>query len=317
MINGNPHIMVFENEKAIPLQPEAFDKYKSWIMDSLNGQLKSACSQVIELFTISERKQFLSNGITVETNLDKGMTFFSGKVFLGNPPFNTALGKLINEVSSLTLTYNRPDEFLSIMQLPEMWALLEFIGADDHLTDLLIRAEKAYFDAVWDQTLNTRVWEMRRSIIAIVNALRAGKPIDLSKLILFDDYDRHGKEMKVEGTLYPCEKSEGREMSLFNYCNNEISLYLLYIILLGGVLKKVKTDESYIGWQELYFPLSSYAFYVEYKDLYVAWLRFTICNYGKCSKKDVQIHGYGTEISYNDIYGEKKLSILNYRPYSS
>jgi len=225
------------------------------------------------------------------------------------------LGKLINEVSSLTLTYNRPDEFLSIMQLPEMWALLEFIGADDHLTDLLIRAEKAYFDAVWDETLNTRVWETRRSIIAIVDALRAGKPIDLSNLIFYDNYDRRGKEMKIEGTLYPCEKSEGREVSLLNYCNNVISLYLLYIILLSGKLEKLRTDESYNAWQEMYFPLSSYAFYVEYKDLYVAWLRLTICNSGKCNKKDVLIHGYGPEISYNDIYGEKKLSVLNYRPY--
>jgi len=225
---------VFENEKSIPLQPDDFNKYKSWIMDSLREQLKSTYNQAKEVFTIPGMDISPMNKITVKTNLDRGMIFFSDKVFLGNPPFNTALGKLINEVSSLTLTYNRPDEFLSIMQLPEMWALFKFIGAEDHFTDLLIRAEKAYFDAIWDKTLNTRVWVTRRSIIAIADALRAGKPIDLSNLIFYDNYDKHGKEIKAEGTIYPCEKSESREMSLFNYCNNEISLYLLYIILVGG-----------------------------------------------------------------------------------
>jgi len=77
------------------------------------------------------------------------------------------------------------------------------------------------------QNLNTRVWVTRRSIIAMADAMRAGKPIDLSNLIFYDNYDKHAKEIKAEGMIYPCEKSEGREISLFNYCNNEISLYLL------------------------------------------------------------------------------------------
>ena len=112
MSNENPRIIVFENEKSIPLQPDDLDKYKSWIMDSLREQLKFTYNQAKEEFTIPRMNIFPMNKITVKTNLDRGMIFFSDKVFLGNPSFNTALGKFINEVSSLALTINRPDEFL-------------------------------------------------------------------------------------------------------------------------------------------------------------------------------------------------------------
>jgi len=313
MSNGNPRIIVFENEKSIPLQPDDFDKYKSWIMDSLREQLKSTYNRAKEGFTIPGMNIFPMNKITVKTNLDRCKIFFSDKVFLGNPPFNGALGKLINEVSSLTLIYNRPDEFLSIMQLPEIWALFKFIGADDHFIDLLIRAEKTYFDVIWDKTLNKRVWVTRRSIIAIADALRAGKPIDLSNLIFYDNFDKHGKEIKAEGTIYPCEKSEGREMSremsLFNHCNNEISLYLLYIILVGGKLEKVNTDVYLNKRQNQSFLFSSYFFRADDKHLII-----TICDSGQCREKELRVFSLNNEpgledIFYNDLESSAILTI--------
>jgi len=204
MMRANPYITVYQNNRPIVVTPELFSQYRTLIVDSLTAQLKYVYNHAKEIYTTSETQKINMGNITVETNLKGGMTFSpSGDVSISDPNFKKAIEQLINDTCSLILTYHRAEDFLTIMQTPEMWALLIFVGADQNLTDLLIAAEKEFFNQVYAKSTNTKEVATRRSIIAIVDALRAGQSIDLSKLTF---YDQSGKKVEATGTIYPCEK---------------------------------------------------------------------------------------------------------------
>ena len=202
--NLKPYITLYQDNKPIVVTPELFQTYRTFIMDSLHAYLKYVYNRAKEKFTTQETQKIPMGNITVETNLKGGLTFSpNGEVTFTDPNFKKAIEKLINDTCSLMLTYYRAEDFLSIMQTPEMWALLIFVGADQNLTDLLIAAEKEFFNEVYASSKNTKEVATRRSIIAIVDALRAGRPIDLSTLTF---YDQNGNKVNASGTIYPCEK---------------------------------------------------------------------------------------------------------------
>jgi len=204
MMRARPYITILIDKKPVVVTPDLFDQYRTFIVDSLNAQLKYVYNHAKEKYTTSETQKINMGNITVETNLKGGMTFSpNGDVSISDPNFKEAIEQLINDTCSLILTYHRAEDFLTIMQTPEMWALLIFVGADQHLTDLLIAAEKEFFNQVYAKSTNTKEVATRRSIIAIVDALRAGQSIDLSKLTF---YDQSGKKVDATGTIYPCEK---------------------------------------------------------------------------------------------------------------
>jgi hypothetical protein len=204
MMRANPYITVYQNNKPIVVTPELFQTYRTLIIDSLHRYLKYVYNHAKEKFTTQETQKINMGNITLETNLKGGLTFSpNGEVTFSDPNFKKAIEQLINDTCSLMLTYHRAEDFLSIMQTPEMWALLIFVGADQNLTDLLIAAEKEYFNAVYANSKNTKEVATRKSIIAIVDALRAGRPIDLSTLTF---YDQNGNKVNASGTIYPCEK---------------------------------------------------------------------------------------------------------------
>jgi len=204
MMRANPYITLYQNNKPVAVTPELFSQYRTLIVDSLTAQLKYVYNHAKEKYTVQDTKKINMGNITVETNLKGGMTFSpSGDVSISDPNFKKAIEQLINDTCSLMLTYHRAEDFLTIMQTPEMWALLIFVGADQQLTDLLIAAEKEFFNQVYAKSTNTKEVATRRSIIAIVDALRAGQSIDLSKLTF---YDQNGKKVDATGTIYPCEK---------------------------------------------------------------------------------------------------------------
>jgi len=204
MMRANPYITILINKKPVVVTPNLFSQYRTFITDSLNRQLRYVYNHAKEKYTTTETQKINMGSITVETNLKGGMTFSpGGDVSISDPNFKKAIEQLINDVSSLMLTYHRAEDFLTIMQTPEMWALLIFVGADQQLTDLLIAAEKEFFNQVYAKSTNTKEVATRKSIIAIVDALRAGQSIDLSKLTF---YDQSGNKVDATGTIYPCEK---------------------------------------------------------------------------------------------------------------
>ena len=204
MMRANPYITVYQNNKPIVVTPELFQTYRTLIVDSLHAYLKYVYNHAKEKFTTQETQKINMGSITVETNLKGGLTFSPNReVTFSNPNFKKAIEQLINDTCSLMLTYHRAEDFLSIMQTPEMWALLIFVGADQDLTDLLITAEKEFFNEVYANSKNTKEVATRKSIIAIVDALRAGRPIDLGTLTF---YDQNGNKVNASGTIYPCEK---------------------------------------------------------------------------------------------------------------
>ena len=229
MMRANPYITVYQDNKPIVVTPELFQTYRTFIMDSLHAYLKYVYNRAKERFTTQETQKIPMGNITVETNLKGGLTFSpNGEVTFTDPNFKKAIEKLINDTCSLMLTYYRAEDFLSIMQTPEMWALLIFVGADQNLTDLLIAAEKEFFNEVYASSKNTKEVATRRSIIAIVDALRAGRPIDLSTLTF---YGKNGNKVSLSGKIYPCKWLDKKKINSVNYCNNEISLYLMSTIL--------------------------------------------------------------------------------------
>jgi len=227
--NLKPYITLYQNKKPIVVTPELFQTYRTFIVDSLHAYLKYVYNRAKEKFTTQETQKINMGNITVETNLKGGLTFSpNGEVTFSDPNFKKAIDKLINDTCSLMLTYHRAEDFLSIMQMPEMWPLLIFLGADQYLTDLLINAEKDFFDGVWMKSTSVKQIEIKKSIIAIVDALRAGKSIDLSTLIF---YDKNGNKVSLSGKIYPCKWLDNKKINSANYCNNEISLYLMSNIL--------------------------------------------------------------------------------------
>ena len=204
MMTTKPYITLLIDKKPVVVTPELFQTYRTFIMDSLFAYLKYVYNHAKEKFTTQETQKIPMGDITVETNLKGGLIFSpNGEVTFSDPNFKRAIEQLINDTCSLMLTYHRAEDFLSIMQTPEMWALLIFVGADQNLTDLLIAAEKEFFNEVYANSKNTKEVATRKSIIAIVDALRAGRPIDLSTLTF---YDQNGNKVNASGTIYPCEK---------------------------------------------------------------------------------------------------------------
>lgn len=196
------YITVEVDGRPVQVSPADFGKYRAVIIDGLNAGIKYVYNRAKEKFMGPNSNTIDVGNYRVQTNLTGGLSFSrDGNVEITDPAFKQVLTKLFNSIASLMLTYNRPDEFLSMLQTPELWALLAFVGADQDLTDTMIKAELAFFNATWGTSKDTKQVEMRKSIIAMLLALKEGKSYDLSKLTL---YDSNGARVNLKGTVNGC-----------------------------------------------------------------------------------------------------------------
>ncbi len=194
-------INVYVNDRPVPVSTEDFGKYRSVIIDGINAQIKYVYNRAKEKFMAPVSTEIRIGSYTVKTNLKGGLKFDpSGEVYIDDPAFLEALRSLFNDIAALMLIYHRTDEFLSMLQTPELWALLVFVAADEELTDMFTQAELEFFNSTWKKTGNTKEVEMRESIIEMLLALRNGQSYDLSRLKLYDD---QGKPVKLTGKLEP------------------------------------------------------------------------------------------------------------------
>ncbi|MGC8699211.1 MAG: hypothetical protein ACP5RE_03450 [Candidatus Acidifodinimicrobium sp.] len=195
-------ITILVDNRPVQVSPADFGKYRSVIIDGINAQIKYVYNRAKEKFTTASSTNVKVGKYTVQTNLASGLAFSpDGDVEINDSAFHDVLRRLFSDVASLMLTYNRPDEFLSMIQTPELWAMLVFVGADEELTDLFIKAELAFFDATWGKSKDVKEVEMRKSIIDMLLSLKNGKSYDLSNLKLVDS---DGKPVKINGTVTPC-----------------------------------------------------------------------------------------------------------------
>jgi len=241
--NLKPYITIYDQDKKlVAVTSELFRQHQSYLIDSIRNQLAYVYNHAKEIYTTPRTLKINMGQIKVETNLKGGMTFSPKTgIRLSKPNFKKAIKQIVNDVSSFQLTYGMADDFLILMREPEMWALLIFVGADQYLTDLLINAEKDFFDGVWMKSTNVKQIEIKKSIIAIVDALRAGKSIDLSTLIF---YDKNGNKVSLSGKIYPCKWLDNKKINSVNYCNNEISLYLMSTILTETTVEVLPYKET-------------------------------------------------------------------------
>ena len=199
---GNRLITILVDKQPVQVSPADFGKYRSVIIDGINAQIKYVYNRAKEKFTTSNSTNLNVGQYTVQTNLTSGLVFRpDGNVEIDDPAFHRVLTDLFSDIASLMLTYYRPDEFLSMLQTPELWALLVFVGADEELTDLFIKAELAFFDATWGKSKDIKEVEMRKSIIDMLLTLKNGQTFDLRNLKLVDS---SGKPVTLDGTITPC-----------------------------------------------------------------------------------------------------------------
>jgi hypothetical protein len=205
MMRVKPYITAYKNNQPVIVDEKLFEQYRTYIMDTLNAQVKYVYNRAKEMFTQSDDKTVNSGDLQVTTNLKGGMEFTpNGEVIFSDSKFKAAIDQLVNDLSALILTYNRPDEFLTVMQTEEFWALIIFVAADQNLTDLLADAMTAFFNATWGKTKkNPKDYQTRKSFIDMMQALRNGYNYDLSDLVV---YDSDGKQYKLQGTVKACGK---------------------------------------------------------------------------------------------------------------
>ncbi len=196
-------IVIKENGNPVEVRPEDFGKYRSVIIDGINASIKYIYNKVKEKYYVPDQSRQLTVGkYTVKTSLKGGLAFTpDGQIYIEDTALKQVLNKLIRDIASLMTTYKRADEFLSILQTPEFWALIVFVGADQELTDTLLQAELEFFNVTWAKSSNIKQKEMRQSIVNMLLALKNGNKFDLKNLKL---YDNEGNPVSITGQIEPC-----------------------------------------------------------------------------------------------------------------
>jgi len=206
------YITLYKDNKPIIVDEKLFQENRIYIIDSINAYLKHIYNKAKEQFAESNTNTLECGKIDVTTNLKGGISFTNdGEVTFVDPDFKEGIQQLINDISALMLTYNRPEEFLTVMQTDEFWSLLIFVAADQASADLLTDALIAFFNATWGNTKNDnwgntldknqKEYLMRKSFLDMMITLRSGYDFDLANLKV---YNSDWKEVKFKGVVKSC-----------------------------------------------------------------------------------------------------------------